>query len=143
VSSRQAQTTAVADIAIRAGSYGIPGTIVDGQDVLAVYETVSVAVARARAGEGPTLVETKTYRYCDHLEGYKFPVYRSDEEVELWRARDPIATFTARLGESGGSTAEELCAIRSDVETEVAEAVEFARQSPAPAPEALVEDLFL
>lgn len=143
VSSKQAKMTAVTDVAIRAESYGIPGIIVDGQDVLAVHETVSMAVARARAGKGPTLVEAKTYRYCEHLEGYKFPTYRSEEEVTSWLAKDPIETFTARLRANGKLNAEELDAIKCEVEAEVAAALEFAQQSPAPDPAALFEDLFV
>lgn len=143
VSSKQTQTTAVPDIATRASAYGIPGSVVDGQDALAVYEIASRAVARARAGEGPTLVEAKTYRYCDHLEGYPFPVYRSAEEVAAWRARDPIETFISRIGGSGGLGGEEISAVMSEVEVEIAEALQFAEQSPMPDPEALLEDLFV
>jgi len=85
--SAQARTTSVADIASRAASYCMPGIVVDGQDVLAVHEAVSTAVARARASQGPSLVEAKTYRYCDHQEGLEYPPYRSEEEVASWRAR--------------------------------------------------------
>jgi TPP-dependent pyruvate/acetoin dehydrogenase alpha subunit len=142
----QAQTTAVADIAQRATAYGIPGVIVDGQDVLAVHETVLAAVARARAGDGPTLVEAKTYRYCEHGEigGRKLPtVYRSDAEIESWRARDPIEIFCARLRNSEELSSAEFETIRSAVLAEVEAAVEFARQSPTPDPRALLEDLFV
>jgi pyruvate dehydrogenase E1 component alpha subunit len=138
----QALTTAVPDIAIRAQSYGIPGTIVDGQDVVAVYDTVSAAVAHARRGDGPTLVEAKTYRYCEHLEGYQYPAYRTKEEVSSWRARDPIEIFSARLQGSDDWSHEELSAIKSEVGEEIAMALEFARQSPAPDAHALLENLF-
>jgi acetoin:2,6-dichlorophenolindophenol oxidoreductase subunit alpha len=141
--SPQSQVTAGKDIASRAASYGIPGAIVDGQDVLAVYETVLAAVARARAGEGPTLIEARTYRYCDHLEGYQFPAYRSDEEVLHWRGKDPIASFVERLRASGALTDSELEAIESDVEQEVDAAVVFAQGSSMPEPAALLEDLFV
>jgi pyruvate dehydrogenase E1 component alpha subunit len=141
----QAQSTAVADIAQRASAYDIPGVIVDGQDVLAVHETVSVAVARARAGEGPTLVEAKTYRYREHVEfeGHKLLAYRSDAELVAWRLKDPIGIFSARLRSTGDLTGEEFEAIRSAVQAEVEAAVAFAQQSPAPDPHALLEDLFV
>jgi acetoin:2,6-dichlorophenolindophenol oxidoreductase subunit alpha len=143
VSTSQAQTMAVADVAIRASSYGIPGVVVDGQDILEVYETVSNAVRRARRRGGPTLIEAKTYRYCDHLEGLNFPVYRSADEVISWRAKDPIERFIARLGANGGFAVEEIRAVRSEVEAELADALEFARQSPPPDPESLLEDVFV
>lgn len=139
----QSKTTAVADIASRATSYGIPGVIVDGQDVLAVYKTVSTAVLRARAGDGPTLVEAKTYRYCDHLEEDSgFPTYRSHEEVTSWRAKDPIAIFTARLRKAGHLSDAEFDAINTGVQAEVEAAVTFALRSPMPDSAALLEDIF-
>jgi TPP-dependent pyruvate/acetoin dehydrogenase alpha subunit len=142
--SSQSQTTAVIDIASRAASYGIPGLIVDGQDVLAVYEKVSGAVVEARKGVGPTLVEAKTYRYCDHLESASgFPVYRPKEEVTSWRAKDPIEIFAARLRTAGVLTEKEFGALKSAVHAEVEGALVFAEQSPAPAPASLVEDVFV
>jgi pyruvate dehydrogenase E1 component alpha subunit len=143
ICSAQAETTAVADIATRAGSYGIPGVIVDGQDVLAVYGAVSTAVARAREGEGPTLVEAKTYRYCDHQEDFKFPQYRSNEEIVSWRAKDPIEVFAALLRGKGDLTLGDFDAIKSQVQAEVETALVFAHESPAPDSAALLEDLFL
>jgi pyruvate dehydrogenase E1 component alpha subunit len=142
--SAQARTTAVADIASRAAAYGIPGAIVDGQDVLAVHETVSAAVARARAGEGPTLVEAKTYRYCDHMEDdYELPEYRSKQEVALWRTRDPIGIFTAWLRRTGHLADEEVGAVQTEVEAEVEAALAFAQLSAAPDSAALLDDLFI
>lgn len=142
----QAQTTAVADIAQRAGAYNIPGVVVDGQDVLAVYDSVSRAVARARGAMGPSIVEAKTYRYCEHYEAggpVKPPPYRSEDEVASWRQRDPITIFSERLQSTGDLTPGELEAIRSAVEDEIDRAVEFAEQSTAPMPQALFEDLFV
>jgi TPP-dependent pyruvate/acetoin dehydrogenase alpha subunit len=143
--SPQTQTTAVANIADRAQAYGMPGIVVDGQDVLAVYSSVAQAVARARAGAGPTLVEAKTYRYCEHSEpttpGKRVP-YRTDAELAAWRARDPIDLFSARLRESGELSAEELAHMTAEVRREIDAAVDFAERSPAPAQEALLEDLF-
>jgi len=143
ICSPQVQTTAIADIASRSASYSIPGVIVDGQDVLAVYEAVTAAVIRAREGRGPTLVEAKTYRYCDHIEDYKYLRYRSPEEVELWRRRDPIQILVSRLRATGDLTDDELSSIRLEVEEEIERAVSFARESPPPEPSALLEDLFV
>ncbi|MCA9513239.1 MAG: thiamine pyrophosphate-dependent dehydrogenase E1 component subunit alpha, partial [Myxococcales bacterium] len=90
--------TSVADIAVRAAGYGMPGEIVDGQDVEAVLATTARAVARARAGEGPSLVEAKTYRYCEHAEGQGIPgTYRTADEIARWRERDPLAIARTRL----------------------------------------------
>jgi pyruvate dehydrogenase E1 component alpha subunit len=105
VRTAQRETTSITNIADRACAYGIPGHVVDGQDVLAVYNVVAEAVARARAGTGPTLIEAKTYRYRDHAEfgnlARKFGPYRTEEEVENWLARDPIELFRATLIERG------------------------------------------
>src|SRR5580658_1949112 len=87
----------VPDVSMRAAGYGIPGATVDGQDVIAVYETVAEAVARARRGEGPSLVETKTYRFHDHAFGLPERAYRDPAEVQEWRQRDPVVLFRARL----------------------------------------------
>lgn len=144
--SAQAQTTAIGHIAQRANAYAIPGVIVDGQDVLAVHDSVSVAVARARAGGGPTLLEAKTYRYCEHCEFAgmpKPPAYRSEVEMAAWRAKDPIGIFSDRLQITGDLTREEFEAIRSGVQAEVDAAEAFAEQSAAPAPHALFEDVFV
>lgn len=144
--SSQLQTTAVADIATRASAYDIPGEIVDGQDVLAVHDSVAVAVARARSGGGPSLVEAKTYRYCEHSEApgeNDYPAYRSDAEIAAWHARDPIESFADRLRTSGSMTRQEFEALRVAVLTEVDDAVTFSEQSPMPDPESLFEDVFI
>lgn len=143
--SAQAQTTAVTDVAARACAYNMPGAIVDGQNVLAVYDAVSQAVARARSGEGPTLVEAKTYRYCEHSEfgpEAKPPRYRSHEEVTAWLERDPLEIFAARLRDSGSLTSSQIESVRAAVVAEVDDAVAFALRSPAPERAALFEDLF-
>lgn len=138
-----AQMTAVEDIARRADAYGIPGVIVDGQDALAVFDAVSTAALRARSGEGPTLVEAKTYRYCEHMEGGSSPTdYRSKEEINSWRARDPIQILADRMRSTGQLSADEFSAIESEVRAEVAAALAFARESPAPDAAALMEDVF-
>jgi acetoin:2,6-dichlorophenolindophenol oxidoreductase subunit alpha len=142
----QALTTSIPDIAQRASAYNMPGAIADGQDVLAVYDAVAVAVARARAGDGPTLIEAKTYRYCDHSEvpaGVTVVPYRTEEEIASWRARDPIHLFCERLLRSADLSESELAMLRAEVQAEVDAAVAFALDSPAPRPEALFEDLYV
>lgn len=137
-----ARTMAVKDIAIRAGAYGIPGAIVDGQDAIAVYNTVSAAVAYARSGRGPTLLEAKTYRYCDHQEDCEFPRYRADEEISLWRTRDPITMLVSKLLQMDRLTEREFQQIKANVASEVDAAVDFARASADPDSSSLCEDLF-
>lgn len=142
--SPQAQTTAVADVASRAVSYNMPGHVVDGQDAIAVYQIVASAVALARSGGGPSLIEAKTYRYCHHQElDFDLPPYRSAEEVSVWRARDPIELFVGRLRLGGAFTEDDIGAIRSEVVDEVEGAITFAQQSAFPDSAALFEDLFV
>jgi len=141
----QAQSTAVADIAQRASAHAMPGVIVDGQDVLAVNSSIAAAVARARAGEGPTLVEAKTYRYMDHAEfgGFKVGTDRPEVEVAAWRAKDPIEIFSTQLRSDEDLSSEEFEAIKSGVAAEVEAAVIFAQQSSVPDAQALLEDVFV
>lgn len=146
IHSAQAQTTAVPDIAQRARSYDMPGVVVDGQDILAVHDSVSVAVARARLGGGPTLIEAKTYRYCEHSDFAGVgdpPAYRSEAEMASWRARDPIEIYRARLRNIGHVNDAEFGEIRAAIEAEVDAAVLFGEQSPAPDANALFEDVFV
>jgi acetoin:2,6-dichlorophenolindophenol oxidoreductase subunit alpha len=144
--SSQSQTTAVPHIAQRGAAYGIPGVIVDGQDVLAVYHNVAAAVTRARCGSGPTLVEAKTYRYCEHAEfgdAFALPPYRTAYELASWRERDPIQLFSARLQNQRLLSIDELQALRATVLAEVAAAVQFAEESPAPEAHELFDDVFI
>jgi len=137
--SKQQLITSVAE---RGKAYGIPGVSVDGQDVLAVYEATREAVERARRGEGPTLIETRTYRFRGHFEGDP-QIYRSKEEVEWWmNNKDPIKIFEKYLLERGVTTREELDAIWKRVSNEAEEAVKFAEESPYPSPEELYDDVF-
>jgi len=125
----------VEDIAKRADAYGMPGVVVDGQDVLAVYEAVRQAVRRARSGKGPTLVETKTYRFDNH--GVALPIenYRTVEEVEMWKTeRDPLDKGRVVLS-SFGLSDQDFETIEAEVEVDLEAALEFARSSPAPTPE--------
>jgi len=123
----------VPDLSIRAASYGFPGLIVDGNDVLAVYEATSQAAARARAGDGPTFVEGKTYRHRGHYEGDPM-VYRTREELEFWKQRDPLTRLRYQLLSDGLAGETDLDAIAAAIKQEMDEAVAFAIASPAPAP---------
>lgn len=132
------------DIAKRAEAYGLPGISVDGQDATAVYEVTSAAVARARSGEGPTLIEAKTYRFDEHNVGLFVPgePYRSVEEVNGYRAhRDPIALYRRALLAAGLSESA-LIAIEAEAVDAVARAVEFGERSPLPDPAELYEYLY-
>ncbi|HHV08510.1 MAG TPA: thiamine pyrophosphate-dependent dehydrogenase E1 component subunit alpha [Firmicutes bacterium] len=141
ISLHQSKHQRVADVADRAVAYGIPGVVVDGNDVMAVYEAVGEAVKRARAGEGPTLIEAKTYRWRGHFEGDP-TVYRSDKELAEWKERCPIARFSKHLLDMDVVTEEELDKIKAEVDTEVEESVRFAEESPLPAPEEALEDVY-
>lgn len=119
-------------VAARATSYGIAVAEIDGNDVLAVHRAAGEAVVRARAGGGPTLLECKTYRTRPHSEGMRDAGYRTTEEIAEWKGRDPIARLRDHLLQSGAATEAALAAIDEAVAAMVAEAVEFARDSPWP-----------
>jgi pyruvate dehydrogenase E1 component alpha subunit len=131
----------IENIADRAVSYGIPGVSVDGNGVLAVYEAACVAVERARRGEGPTLIECKTYRQKGHsrVDPAK---YRPREEVEEWLRRDPIKRLRDKLIQTVISTEVELQEIEKEVSSEIEDAVKFAIESTFPAPEEALEDVY-
>ncbi len=137
----QAKQAPVADLAIRASSYAMPGVTVDGNDVLAVYEATKTAVDRARAGGGPTLVEGKTYRQRGHYEGDPM-VYRSKAEMEEWKGRDPVSGFRARLLADARVAETEVVAIEKAVQLALDEAVSFAASSPKPAPETALAGVY-
>lgn len=141
ISCPQCKSMAVTDIADRAAAYDMPGVVVDGNDVLAVHEAVGEAVKRARRGEGPTLVECKTYRWRGHFEGDAC-TYRCTEELNEWLAKDPIPRFEEKLIESGLATAEELEAVKTAVKKELDTALEFAQSSPLPELSALLNDVY-
>ncbi|MBI4305167.1 MAG: thiamine pyrophosphate-dependent dehydrogenase E1 component subunit alpha [Chloroflexi bacterium] len=134
---------AVADIADRASGYGIPGVVVDGMDVFAVYEAAAEAIRRARAGEGPTLLELKTYRYHGHYHADEPHKYRLPEEEELWRKRDPIPNFERRALQQKLMSAEELESTRIRIEKEIEDAVKFALESPLPPVDELYTDVYV
>jgi TPP-dependent pyruvate/acetoin dehydrogenase alpha subunit len=139
----QARHQRVVDIAERAAGYSMPGVVVDGMDAVAVHDATVAAVERARSGGGPTFVEAKTYRYYDHsgVTGLRIP-YRSDAEVEEWKARDPITSIEARIAAGGAATEDELEAVRTEVASEIAEAVAFAEASPYPDEDQLLVDVY-
>ncbi|MBA4493504.1 thiamine pyrophosphate-dependent dehydrogenase E1 component subunit alpha [Paenactinomyces guangxiensis] len=131
------------DIAQRAAAYNIPGVVVDGKDVVAVYKAAQEAVERARRGEGPTLIECKTYRNYGHFEGDQ-QKYKTSEESQYHRnEKDPINLFRAYLVESKLLTEEELSNIDSDVEKAISDAVKFAEESPLPSAEELFTEVYV
>ena len=131
VGTRQSDVRRIEDVADRGASYGIPGVSVDGNDVVAVYEVAREAVARAREGRGPSLVECKTYRWHTHFEGEP-DTYRDPQEVAAWMAREPIARFKARLLEDGLLSAAEATRIERREQDAAADAVRYADESPYP-----------
>ena len=135
ISVTMAQQSAVADVAARAPSYGMPGVIVDGNDTLDVYGAVRAAVARARSGGGPSLVECKTYRLMPHTSDDDDRRYRSPEEVQEWRERDPLPRLRRYLVGRGILTSEATEAMEIEVRVEIDEAARRAESAPAPRPE--------
>jgi TPP-dependent pyruvate/acetoin dehydrogenase alpha subunit len=134
ISVPQTCAMAIEDIAIRAAGYGFPGVVVDGNDVLAVYEATQKAIARAREGEGPTLIECKTYRWMGH--SINDPgIYRSPEEVESWKKKCPIRRFEGLLAQKGLLDDVKIKEVYRSVNEEIEEAIKFAEASPLPAPE--------
>lgn len=131
----------IEDIADRAAAYGIPGKSVNGMDVLAVHEASQRAVDRARAGEGPTLLEFKTYRYMGHSRGDPGK-YRQREELDAWRGRDPIPHFRQRLSHDFEGIEEGLLAIEGSCVVQVEEAVQAAQNAPDPSPEKGLDHVF-
>ena len=139
--TRITNTCKVENLSDRAVAYGIPGVTVDGNDVLAVYEVVSEAINRARRGEGPTIVECKTYRSHGHYEGDP-QVYKSKEEIEAWLKNDPVLSFQKQLAEIGVLTAKEANTIKQELADEMNRAVKFAQESPFPDPEDTLEGVY-
>ncbi|RPI26333.1 MAG: thiamine pyrophosphate-dependent dehydrogenase E1 component subunit alpha [Actinobacteria bacterium] len=139
--SRIDRTTPIEDIALRSTSYGIPGHIVDGQDVDAVEEAVAAALAHARSGDGPVLLEMKTYRYAGHSRADTAP-YRPEGELDEWMSRDPIAIYRDRLLASGEVTDADLDAMTLRVGASIADAVEEAKASPSPGPDAMFANIY-
>lgn len=139
----QSQHMRIDDIADRAASYGMPGVVVDGMDAIAVRAVAIEAVARARAGGGPTLIEAKTYRYFDHqgIKGMRIP-YRSEDEVAAWKSRDAIALIEAVGLARGLATQADFAEQVARTEADIADGIEFARSSPHPDPADVTADVY-
>jgi pyruvate dehydrogenase E1 component alpha subunit len=138
----QSEVTLVTDIASMSSAYGIPGVQVDGMDILAVHEAAGEAIARARRGEGPTLLECKTYRFHGHNFGDP-QLYRTREEIAEWaERRDPIRRLAQYMRDEGLLTEAQDQAIQKRVAEEVQEAVRFAEESPYPPPDELYKDVY-
>ena len=140
-STHQSQAMCIDDIAERALGYGIPGIVVDGMDVAAVYHAAQTAVARARAGDGPTFIECKTYRFQGHSRGDPGG-YRTQQELEHWKSRDPLKLCAEHLTEVESFTQEQLQAISTDCQKRVEAAVTFAQVSPEPAADSVTQHVF-
>lgn len=135
------KSMALEDVADRAEAYGFDGVAINGNDVLAVYQASQGAIARARAGEGPTLIECKTYRWRGHSE-HDPAFYRTDEELAMWKSRDPLPTFTTYLRHRNILTDEGLTEIDARIKQDIDEAVAFAENSPDPDPADAATDLY-
>ncbi len=138
------ETTSVRDIANRAQGYGIPGVIIDGNDAIAGYNAVKEAIDRARSGQGPTLIEAKTYRLHGHTAFDQFHQggYRSKEEVEEWRKKDPVMGLRKKLVEMKIATAVELDEMDRKAKEEIDQAEKFAKESPYPTREEIFQDVY-
>jgi TPP-dependent pyruvate/acetoin dehydrogenase alpha subunit len=135
------KSMAIDDVADRADGYGFDGVAVNGNDVLAVYQATQGALARARAGDGPTLIECKTYRWHGHSEHDK-AFYRSEEELAMWKSRDPITTFTTYLRTRHVLDDEKQKDVEQRVAAVIDDAVEFAMNAPDPDPAEAAADLY-
>ena len=131
----------VSDIADRAAAYDMPGAVVDGNDVVAVYEAAAEAISRAREGKGPSLVECKTYRHRGHFEGDPC-VYRVEDELQEWKKKDPLVNFEKKLLDMGVLSEAKVSEIKGSIEKELAEAVQFAEESPLPDVSELLDDVY-
>ena len=141
ISMSQARHQAIKDVADRAAAYNMPGISVDGNDPLAVYEAAFEAVARARAGKGPTLIECKTYRQHGHFEGDP-ATYKPKEEQAAWIAKDPLPRFARFLIDNDVMSAEEVEAVDKKVAKEIEDAIGFAEAQPIPSLESSVVDVY-
>jgi TPP-dependent pyruvate/acetoin dehydrogenase alpha subunit len=133
--------TALTNLSDRAKAYGFPGISLDGNDIIEVYDAAQTAIARARAGEGPTFLECKTYRWYGHSE-IDPAKYRTKEEVDEWKGRDPVDTFAKALLEMKLLTEAKKKEIADEITREINEAVEFAEQSPYPEASELAEHIW-
>lgn len=141
ISMSQERHQAIKDVADRAVAYNIPGIVVDGNDVFAVSEAAEEAIKRARNGQGPTLLECKTYRHRGHFEG-DAAKYKPTEEQKAWLEKDPLIRMEQYMVANGVVTAEELEGLRQEVADEIKEAIDFANSSPYPELASVVEDVY-
>ena len=134
---------AIVDVADRAPGYGMPGVVCDGMDVVAVYEAAGEAIDHARRGDGPTLLECKTYRFYDHVGVRGMGLnYRTDEEVDEWKKKDPIDLFESRLKEQGVMDEGAISAVHEAVDADIQAAIQYAEESPLPDPSTITEDVY-
>jgi len=145
ISTPAVRSSKLKNISDRAAAYGMRSAMADGMDVLSVYQAVSEAVERARKGQGPTLVECKTYRFRGHHEGdpKKGETYRTKQEMDEWEKRDPIIRLGDKMIKDRKATQAELDAINQETMKEIEDAVAFAKQSPSPKPEDVTSYLFV
>lgn len=137
------KTMAITDIVDRAAGYGMPGVIVDGMDVIAVHEAAVEAVERARTGGGPSLIEAKTYRFYNHHGVQNLGLkYRSDDEVAMWKQRDPIFTLEDRMIENKAATRDQFDAIWAELRAGIEAAITFADESPYPTPDQIMVGVY-
>ena len=141
MSMAMSRATPVANVADRASAYALPSVIVDGNDFASVAEASFEATDRARAGEGPTLIEAKTYRTRGHSRSDRNR-YRSSEEIEAWKARDPIVRFEREIVALGLASETRIAKIAAEAEKEMAEAIEFASASPWPSAIDVARDVY-
>ena len=132
---------AIENIADRAAAYGIEGVVVDGNDVITVYNRTTAAVDRARGGDGPTLIECKTYRHCGHSRSDPAR-YRPKGELEQWQLRDPLVLMRKQLLNKGILNHDDLEQLKEEIAAEVQDAIEFARGEPSPSPEEVHVDVY-
>ena len=141
-----AKSTSVKDVAVRAQGYGMVGEVVDGMNVLAVYNVAKAAVERARKGDGPTLIECKTYRYYGHsgawvIEPFETFPYRTKEDIEEWRKRDPILQLKSKLISDQVISEAQFSELDGRITKEIEDAIRFATESPDPMPEDAMTDI--
>lgn len=141
ISCSTARSMCVTDIADRAAAYDMPSVVVDGNDVLAVYEAAAEAVKRARKGDGPSLIECKTYRWRGHFEGDPC-VYRPDEELQEWKDKGPLKQFEKKLLGAKILTKEKIKDIQDGLGKDLAQALAFAQESPLPEPGEITDDVY-
>lgn len=141
ISTSQKRHQAIKDVADRGAAYNVPGVVVDGNDVFAVYEAAAEAIKRARESKGPTIVECKTYRQRGHFEGDPC-TYKPKEEQEEWVKKDPIPRFEKYILENGILSEEGIKEVQADIDNQIKEAVEFADNSPQPELKVALEDVY-